>query len=525
MEKIILLVVIFSLFLGGVAFAIEADLPDPGLTPDSPIYFFDTWGEKIGLFFTFSAEKKAEKTIKYAEEKLAEAKIMVEEEKTETLEKANQRYEELLDLASRKIKEARKEGKQVKELQKKMEQLTVDCNEFPEKLRSCIPYKCQFTHPLTGQKMQRRIKGIVEGECRYIEEMPGDGKMECSYTKSEREVAAQYYERIMAAGRVGVEVQISDEGIKTTSTINGKKIKNPLQEFLNEGICKISGYEEESEEKKSEKKEGVLEWISPTGSKDSSDMWTNETLAYDDNLETYASYTGDASLPHEGALVLTHSGVIGSKIRLFIESPYYISSLFLGIEVRHHGFWESLSDKVIHSDKYNKWVEVSFGETYEVTGIRIHLEGGGGFSSGDICHVKEVDFGKDLKDSADSFSKLSNQEKDSKIVSAIGQSRTVMMYVYEEDGNYDNFTTTTPEEMSDLSNKITGNNPDGAVYNIEHRSKVNSTTTAIYSGLNRGDGFYCADSGGHAGYTNINPNNDRGVGVCPPDLASELENK
>ena len=64
---------ITSLFWGGTAYAQDEELPDPGLTPDSPFYFLDNWGKNIGMFFTFGDEAKAKKALKYAEERLAES--------------------------------------------------------------------------------------------------------------------------------------------------------------------------------------------------------------------------------------------------------------------------------------------------------------------------------------------------------------------------------------------------------------------------------------------------------------------
>lgn len=66
-------------FAGSTDGSMEADVEDElvdnsdaGLTPDSPFYFLDSWGESLNLFFTFNNEKKAEKRLKFAEEKLAE---------------------------------------------------------------------------------------------------------------------------------------------------------------------------------------------------------------------------------------------------------------------------------------------------------------------------------------------------------------------------------------------------------------------------------------------------------------------
>ncbi len=103
---------------GAVVFAQGADLPSPGLTPDSPFYFLDTLGEKIGMFFAFSAEKKAEKAMQYAGEKLMEVKAMAEKNKIDALNKSGQKYQEYLILFFKKGGEASEEGKDISEMEK-----------------------------------------------------------------------------------------------------------------------------------------------------------------------------------------------------------------------------------------------------------------------------------------------------------------------------------------------------------------------------------------------------------------------
>jgi len=114
--KLIFSIIIFLLLFEVVAFAQQSELPDPGLTPDSPFYFFDTLAEKIEIFFSFSPEKKAEKAIYYADEKLAEIEKMAEENEVEPMEKANQNYQKYLELANQKVKEAKEKGKDIEEL-------------------------------------------------------------------------------------------------------------------------------------------------------------------------------------------------------------------------------------------------------------------------------------------------------------------------------------------------------------------------------------------------------------------------
>lgn len=117
MQKIFFSILILSfLTINFGVLAQDTDLPSPGITPDSPFHFFDTLGEKIGMLFAFRTEKKAEKALRYAEEKLAEAKAMAEKNKIQALEKAIQKYQEFLGLANTKTKEAKEKGKDVEGL-------------------------------------------------------------------------------------------------------------------------------------------------------------------------------------------------------------------------------------------------------------------------------------------------------------------------------------------------------------------------------------------------------------------------
>ncbi len=68
-----------------------------------------------------------------------------------------------------------------------------DLETFADKLSSCTPYQSQFEHFFTDEMMERKILGIVNGKCSYIESMPNNRKMECNYTDDQRTAAARYY--------------------------------------------------------------------------------------------------------------------------------------------------------------------------------------------------------------------------------------------------------------------------------------------------------------------------------------------
>jgi hypothetical protein len=113
MKNIAATIIVLSLLFAGVVSAQEDGDVDPGLTPDNAFYFLDTIGEKISMFFTFKAERKAEKALRFAEEKFAEAKAMAERNSAKALEKADERYQFFLELANSRVEEAKNEGKDV----------------------------------------------------------------------------------------------------------------------------------------------------------------------------------------------------------------------------------------------------------------------------------------------------------------------------------------------------------------------------------------------------------------------------
>jgi len=88
----------------------ESQLPDAGILPDSPLYFFDNMGKNIGLFFTSGPEAKAEKAMEYAGERLAEAQAMAAKGKSNGVEKAANGYDKFVTMAAEKAEEARQKG-------------------------------------------------------------------------------------------------------------------------------------------------------------------------------------------------------------------------------------------------------------------------------------------------------------------------------------------------------------------------------------------------------------------------------
>ena len=95
----------------------------------------------------------------------------------------------------------------------------IPCELLPEKFITCEEYTCQFVHPMTSQRMNRTIEGMIEGKCKFIETMPNDERLECDFTEEMQRTMSQYYQKIVA----------------------GQETENVLQKAIDKGYCVILG--------------------------------------------------------------------------------------------------------------------------------------------------------------------------------------------------------------------------------------------------------------------------------------------
>lgn len=113
-----------SVLGGGAIFAQnQAVLPNAGLTPESPFYFLDRFGEALKEFFTFNPEGKARLQITFAAERVAEIKIILETKGVEAkgLEVAQSRLQAHLANAATIVTEQKSRGKDVSALAKELD--------------------------------------------------------------------------------------------------------------------------------------------------------------------------------------------------------------------------------------------------------------------------------------------------------------------------------------------------------------------------------------------------------------------
>ena len=116
------------------------------------------------------------------------------------------------------------------------------------------------------------------------------------------------------------------------------------------------------------------------------------------------------------------------------------------------------------------------------------------------------------------FPNATRKAKDSRVIAAIGQARTIMTYVGANDGSYEDFDH-THIDMGTLWAEITTNDRDGTTPVAQGGTEPQGA--CIYAQLNAKDNYwYCADATGVAGFVVgvVNPNttcNATGW-ECPP---------
>jgi len=100
----------------------QAVLPNAGLTPESPFYFLDKFGEALREFFTFNPEGKARLQLTFAAERIAEIKVILETKgvQAQGLEVAQSRLLANIARVATLVEGEKQKGENVSELAKSL---------------------------------------------------------------------------------------------------------------------------------------------------------------------------------------------------------------------------------------------------------------------------------------------------------------------------------------------------------------------------------------------------------------------
>lgn len=97
---------------------------DAGLTPASPFYFIETFSEGIGDLFTFGEKNKAQRSVKLANERLAESVAISSGDDTQLLENTLNDYETEVKEALDNVQKAQQKGQGIEDVSEKVAKAT-----------------------------------------------------------------------------------------------------------------------------------------------------------------------------------------------------------------------------------------------------------------------------------------------------------------------------------------------------------------------------------------------------------------
>lgn len=120
MKKLLLILVGLSFLLVPVLAQENEELPDPGITPDSIFYGLDRAFERLQLILAFNHTEKAKLHLKFASERIAEVKVMINKKKEKHVNKTLEDYEEELNKTNEEVEKARGIGQNVSNIVKQI---------------------------------------------------------------------------------------------------------------------------------------------------------------------------------------------------------------------------------------------------------------------------------------------------------------------------------------------------------------------------------------------------------------------
>ena len=246
MKKLTALSILF-LSLAFVAPIQVSAATSAGVKPGSFFYFFDTASEKINLFFTFNSEKKVQKALEYADERLAEARESANENNPKAVEKAMTGYKEEISLATEKSK-GLKDEERAKELlnivsentAKHQELLAGVLEKVPEEARQAILNAIEVSKKGQAEAVKQitELKSEIEKLKKEVEELKAKNEAQ---TKETEEIKKQKSEPSTSENTKAVKPATLPQSQVPTKTEEvvvpvAKNFKEPVLSSINAQI-------------------------------------------------------------------------------------------------------------------------------------------------------------------------------------------------------------------------------------------------------------------------------------------------
>ena len=152
------------------------ELPDPGITPTSPFYFLDRFGDWLKLNLTFNPVKRARVKAEILEERLSEMNKLSEEGNEEEVQGLEQEIEEGVNELHQKAEELDKEDKPLAPVLEKIEKLSLKRQRVLERILDKVPENAkpaiekaiergiEFAKKRRQILMRQKAKGLIDEE-------------------------------------------------------------------------------------------------------------------------------------------------------------------------------------------------------------------------------------------------------------------------------------------------------------------------------------------------------------------------
>jgi len=223
----------------------DAELEDAGVTPDSPFYGLERAMERIRVAFTAGKANKAKLKIKYAEERLAEAEEMADEDNVEAAEEAQEAHDEELAEAEELVNELETNGDE-ESAETALEEVT--------ELQDAIETHSQKVARVKNRILERKVAAgnMSEEQLAHLREV-----FDRIIAKSQEMEAKMVQKRENVRTKYKVLAELSDEELEDVDAQIRERIKNKEQN--KEKVKQADTDESEDEENESEDEENESE--------------------------------------------------------------------------------------------------------------------------------------------------------------------------------------------------------------------------------------------------------------------------
>lgn len=208
------------------------ELPEPGTTPDSALYFLDLALDNLALALTFDSDARIEKELEIAEERLAEVRAMILEGELEAMARAEGEHGKVFAKLKEEVKEV-EDGTSEVELKKELEieRKIKRHGEKVEDVEKELKVKIEIEGEITPEQ-----QALIDSILASLEGQTGEVEIEIENEKGKTKIKIE-----QETGRSGDEVEDEleeelgiDEEEREEALEEIAEVREELEELMSE---------------------------------------------------------------------------------------------------------------------------------------------------------------------------------------------------------------------------------------------------------------------------------------------------